>query len=85
MQQAHEMGYQPAKILATSGMILRPEFYREFDHDRIAERRRLGLDPSLPTGLVLFGGQGAPVMTRIVERLDAVFPPPATDPHLRPQ
>ena len=56
------MGYRPESILATSGMILRPEFYREFTHDRGEERRRLGLDPNLPTGLVLFGGQGAPVM-----------------------
>ena len=37
--------------------------------DRAAERRRLGLDPDRPTGLVLFGGQGSKVMLEIAERL----------------
>jgi UDP-N-acetylglucosamine:LPS N-acetylglucosamine transferase len=33
------------------------------------ERERLGLDPYLPTGLVLFGGQGSNVMFSIAQRL----------------
>jgi UDP-N-acetylglucosamine:LPS N-acetylglucosamine transferase len=72
LEQARRMGYRPEKIFAASGMILRPEFYTEFTHHRGEERTRLGLDPDLPTGLVLFGGQGAPVMADIVRRLDAV-------------
>jgi 1,2-diacylglycerol 3-beta-galactosyltransferase len=51
-------------------MILHPRFYEPPQVDRTAERRRLGLDPDLPTGLVLFGGYGAPVMLRIARRLD---------------
>jgi 1,2-diacylglycerol 3-beta-galactosyltransferase len=70
VQQAQEMGYDPRKVLRVSGMILRPEFYQPFDMDRRAERTRIGLDPDLPTGIVLFGGQGAAVMEKIVERLD---------------
>ena len=34
-----------------------------------AERERLGLDPTRPTGLVLFGGQGSGVMLEIARRL----------------
>ena len=37
--------------------------------DRAAERKKLGLDPERPTGLVLFGGQGSKVMLEIAERL----------------
>lgn len=67
--QARAEGYADAQIHATSGMILRPDFYRPITLDRDAERRRLGLDPAQPTGLVLFGGQGAKQMLGIAERL----------------
>ena len=50
-------------------MILRPHFYEPVNVDRAAERARLGLDPTRPTGLVLFGGQGSKVMLEIAERL----------------
>jgi UDP-N-acetylglucosamine:LPS N-acetylglucosamine transferase len=72
VEQARATGYRPERILQTSGMILRPEFYREFTHDRAAERRSLGLDPDLPTGIVLFGGQGSPVMAKILQKLDRI-------------
>ncbi len=48
-------------------MILRPRFYEPVNVDRARERERLGLDPSRPTGLVLFGGQGSKVMLEISE------------------
>ena len=35
------------------------------------ERLRLGLDPDLPTGLVLFGGEGSSVMLDIAKRVTA--------------
>jgi UDP-N-acetylglucosamine:LPS N-acetylglucosamine transferase len=50
-------------------MILRPMFYDEIHHDRDAERIRLGLQADLPTGIVLFGGQGSPAMLQIARRL----------------
>jgi UDP-N-acetylglucosamine:LPS N-acetylglucosamine transferase len=50
-------------------MILRPGFYQPVTADRAAERRKLGLDPERPAGLVLFGGQGSKVMLEIAERL----------------
>lgn len=67
--QAHAMGYGPAQVHATSGMILRPDFYRPLDIDRAIERRKHGLDPDLPTALVLFGGSGSAAMLGIAERL----------------
>jgi 1,2-diacylglycerol 3-beta-galactosyltransferase len=52
-------------------MILRPGFYEPMQVDRERERASLGLDPALPTGLVLFGGHGSGVMEEIARRLDA--------------
>ncbi len=69
VEQARSLGHLNSHVIATSGMILRPQFYGERVWDRAAERRRLGLDPQLPTGLVLFGGEGSNVMFSIAERL----------------
>jgi hypothetical protein len=69
--QARALGRPDSRIFRTSGMILHPRFYEPVGVDRRAERRRLGLDPDLPTGLVLFGGQGSSVMLEIAARLDA--------------
>jgi 1,2-diacylglycerol 3-beta-galactosyltransferase len=71
VQQARGLGHPPEHIFATSGMILRPSFYQPVTADRPSERRRLGLDPELPTGLVLFGGQGSSVMPEIARRVTA--------------
>jgi hypothetical protein len=67
--QAHAMGYGPGQVHATSGMIVRPEFYRAPHLDRRAEIAKLGLDPDRPTGLVLFGGHGSTAMRGIARRL----------------
>jgi UDP-N-acetylglucosamine:LPS N-acetylglucosamine transferase len=69
VEQARTLGFAENRILPASGMILRPSFYDPITVDRATERRRLGLDPDLPTGLVLFGGQGSKVMLQIAERL----------------
>jgi 1,2-diacylglycerol 3-beta-galactosyltransferase len=72
VDQALAMGHPKDRVFGTSGMILRPSFYDVPSIDRSAERRILGLDPALPTGLILFGGFGAPVMERIVESLQGM-------------
>jgi UDP-N-acetylglucosamine:LPS N-acetylglucosamine transferase len=72
VEQARTMGYSEDRIFRASGMILRPNFYESVDEDRAAQRLRLGLDPSRPTGLVLFGGQGSKVMLEIARSLDQV-------------
>jgi UDP-N-acetylglucosamine:LPS N-acetylglucosamine transferase len=70
--QARAMGHPQTHVHATSGMILRPAFYRPPAFDRVTELRRLGLDPLRPTGLVLFGGHGSKVMRHIAEQLGHV-------------
>ena len=67
--QARALGYTEDRILRASGMILRPTFYQPVTGDRVAERKKLRLDPDRPTGLVLFGGEGSKVMLEIAERL----------------
>jgi Glycosyltransferase family 28 C-terminal domain len=67
--QALAMGHPPARIFRTSGMIVRPEFYRSLRACREQERTRLGLRADLPTGLVMFGGYGSRRMLTIAERV----------------
>lgn len=67
--QAASLGYRQEHVFPASGMILRPKFYEPVTTDRAAERKKLGLDPARPTGLVLFGGQGSGVMIEIAKRL----------------
>src|SRR5580693_5725757 len=64
-RQARELGHTDDCIRRTSGMILNPRFYLPIEADRGAQRERLGLDPQLPTGLVLFGGEGSASMLEI--------------------
>ncbi len=70
VEQARAAGHPADHVFHASGMILHPRFNDPVEADRESERRRLGLDPALPTGLVLFGGQGSSVMVEIAERLD---------------
>jgi 1,2-diacylglycerol 3-beta-galactosyltransferase len=70
VRQARACGIPDSHIVRTSGMILHPRFYAPPPADRGDERARLGLDPHLPTGLVLFGGQGSTDMVKIARRLN---------------
>jgi UDP-N-acetylglucosamine:LPS N-acetylglucosamine transferase len=67
--QARAMGCEEKYIHATSGMIIRPDFYRELQVDRRTEMMRHHLDPDRPTGIVLFGGHGSRAMRGIARRL----------------
>jgi 1,2-diacylglycerol 3-beta-galactosyltransferase len=69
-QQALTMGHAADHIFQTSGMILKPRFYEKTTVDRAAERKRLGLEPDCPTGIVLFGGHGSKVMVDITRKLN---------------
>ncbi len=71
VQQARQSGKDPSHVFATSGMILRPDFYQEDHSDPVTLRRELNLRPDLTTGMLLFGGFGTKVMYEIVERLEA--------------
>jgi hypothetical protein len=69
-RQALEMGHPPERVFLTSGMILHPRFYESIDVDVEAEREKMGLDPRLPTGLVLFGGYGSGAMEAVLDSID---------------
>ena len=75
VQQAQAIGKVASHIFATSGMILRPDFYTQEQIDPVALRKELGLSPDLPTGILLFGGFGSSVMYDIAERLEAAHSP----------
>jgi UDP-N-acetylglucosamine:LPS N-acetylglucosamine transferase len=70
--QARAAGYHESRIHETSGMIVRPDFYRPLNVDHRAERSKLELDPDRPTGLVMFGAHGSKMMRHIAKRLDDV-------------
>jgi len=67
--QARAAGYPAQRVSLTSGMILRPAFYRPSGSDRRAELKTLGLNPARPTGLVMFGGRGSTQMLSIAKAL----------------
>lgn len=69
-QQALEMGHPPERVFLTSGMILHPRFYEPAEIQVEAEREKIGLDPRLPTGLVLFGGYGSGAMETVLDSID---------------
>ena len=69
-KQAREIGIPAERVLQVSGMILNPRFHAPSDCNRWAGRLSLGLRPELPTGLVLFGGEGSNEMVRITEALN---------------
>ncbi len=70
-QQAQRTLLPGSTIIRTSGMVLHPRFYEPLNVHRHQELTRLGLDPALPTGILLFGGYGSSVMPLIIERLSA--------------
>ena len=70
VEQARALGHEDQYIFRTSGMILNPRYYEPLEIDRAEERRKLGLDPDSPVGLVMFGGQGSNTMLEIARALD---------------
>ena len=69
VRQAEKVSSVRSRVIGVSGMILRPDFYNDEPINRAIERRRLGLDENLPTGLILFGGEGSNVMFSLARRL----------------
>jgi hypothetical protein len=70
-RQAIALGHARERVFRTSGMIVRPEFYRPMELSREAERSRLGLDPEFQTGIVMFGSYGSSQMASIARTIDA--------------
>lgn len=72
VEQARGLGHPVTHVHRTSGMVIHPDFYTPLPFDRAAELERLGLDPSRPTGAVMFGGQGSMAMAKIARELSDV-------------
>jgi UDP-N-acetylglucosamine:LPS N-acetylglucosamine transferase len=70
VQQALDAGHASGRVHRSSGMIIRPDFYREPPTRRHALRASLGLDPDRPVGLVMFGGHGARQMLDLARAMD---------------
>src|ERR1700686_106614 len=70
VEQARALGHLDGTVFRTSGMILHPRFYEPSQVDQAAERKKLGLDPDLPTGIVLFGGYGTSKMLDILRQIN---------------
>lgn len=72
VQQALALGHGADYVHATSGMLVRPEFYGHSVREREPLMRHYGLDPQRPTGLVLFGGHGSRAMLDVARKLPEV-------------
>ena len=68
--QALQLGHPAECVFRTSGMILNPRFYEPVTVDRGPDRAALGLDPTRPTALIMFGGEGSAAMLKIARLLD---------------
>lgn len=70
-EQARAASAPGSEIHRVSGMILHPRFYEVPPVDRDVALRQYGLEPGVPTGLVLFGGEGSNKMLEIYDRIEA--------------
>lgn len=70
-QQARRAGHPAERVFQTSGMILNPRFYDGAGDRQPGDVAALGLDPSLPVAMVMFGGAGSTAMRTIAHLLDA--------------
>jgi len=70
IEQAHEANVSSSFIRPISGMVVDQRIYNIPFADRLKELRSLGLDPDLPTGLFMFGGQGHISAIKIAQILE---------------
>jgi UDP-N-acetylglucosamine:LPS N-acetylglucosamine transferase len=70
-EQALGAGHPAERVFQTSGMILNPRFYDGAAAGPPGDRTALGLDATLPTALMMFGGEGSSEMLAIARALDA--------------
>jgi hypothetical protein len=68
--QALSMGHTRDRVFLASGMILNPRFYEPVTVDKAHDLEALGLDPKLPTILMMFGGEGSTKMLDITRKLN---------------
>lgn len=66
--EALNAGVDSSEMTTLSGMVIDHRFYDESPFDRDAFLSDHGLDPSLPTGVISFGGQGTVNVLKCAER-----------------
>lgn len=66
-KQAVAAGMPENKVFRLSGPIVNPRFYQPRVPDLSLERKKFGLDPDRPTGLVIFGSYGSEAMLTIFD------------------
>jgi 1,2-diacylglycerol 3-beta-galactosyltransferase len=69
-EQALSAGHTADRVFQTSGMILNPIFYEPVPDRQPSDIAALGLDPALPTAMMIFGGEGSATMLTIARLLD---------------
>jgi hypothetical protein len=69
-EQALGAGHPASHVFQASGMILSPRFYGHTAGRQAGDIAGLGLDPSLPIALMMFGGEGSAAMLTIARLLD---------------
>ena len=70
-EQALSAGHPADRVFQTSGMILNPRFYEPTPDRQASDITALGLDPALPTAMMIFGGEGSAAMLTIARLLNA--------------
>ncbi|MEO0924528.1 MAG: glycosyltransferase [Cyanobacteria bacterium J06643_13] len=70
LEQALTLGVKRERMIKTSGMVIHPRFYEPMTNDRATARQNLGLNPDCLTGIVMFGGNGSKVMSKIAKVLE---------------
>lgn len=72
VEQAQQLGIAKRRVAVTSGLVVHPDFcgVDRCKADKRERRSRLNLNPDLPTGVVMFGGNGSATMQAIAHRLE---------------
>jgi len=71
-EQALKKHHDQSLIHRVSGMLVNPVFYRKEVENRPAEREKIGLQPNLPTGCMMYGSTGSQRMLELAAALQQV-------------
>lgn len=69
VKQAHTAGVPERFVYQTSGMVIHPKFYAHRHVDVAAGRIALGLNPTVPTGVAMWGDQGSRSMIDLIKNI----------------
>ncbi|MEL7329023.1 MAG: glycosyltransferase [Cyanobacteria bacterium J06559_1] len=73
--QARSLGISSHRIVKSSGLVVHPSFYNQASPSsakKMAQLQALGLEADIPTGMVMFGGNGSTTMVDIAQQLETL-------------